>query len=131
VNFKGFRGARINSETDNSWTYLTALNYILEKGPECHGHTILQVDNVTHLLFGERFSKKELDDLFYHQIILHSAENVTRAFELPQDLNPVNFSSDPYNLRALYVADGGTDGQILFSPFVLPDESLIQNLTNK
>ena len=128
--FSGFRGHRLEDPNNESWTYLSALNYILKNGPESQGHTILQVDNIPHLLFENRFiQKRELDDLFYHQIILRSDESSTRSLELPTEIKPEIFSSDSQKLRALYLAGGGIDEMTIFSPFILPDDSTIQLLT--
>lgn len=127
--FSGFRGHRLENPNHESWTYLSALNYILKNGPESQGHTILQVDNIPHLLFENRFiQKRELDDLFYHQIILRSDESSTRSLELPTEIKPETFSSDSQKLRALYLAGGGIDEMTIFSPFILPDDSTIQLL---
>lgn len=128
--FSGFRGHRLENPNQESWTYLSALSYILKNGPESQGHTILQVDNIPHLLFENRFiQKRELDDLFYHQIILRSDESSTRSLELPTEIKPEIFSSDSQKLRALYLAGGGIDEMTIFSPFILPDDSTIQLLT--
>jgi hypothetical protein len=49
---------------------------------------------------------------------------------IPDEIRLENLNSEQERLRAIYYADGD-DGWTLFSPFALPNESELSNLTKE
>ena len=111
-------------------TYKDALNYILDNGPEHHVHTILQVDKPDNLLFEDIITSKMIFRKFRHLVMLRSDEKAALKLGIPDEIRLENLNSEQERLRAVYYADGD-DGWTLFSPFALPNESELSNLTKE
>lgn len=111
-------------------TYKDALKYILDNGPEHHVHTILQVDNPVNLLYEDCYSSKFVFRMFRHLVLLHSDEKTALKLGIPDEIRLEALNSEPERLRAVYYADGD-DRWTLFSPFAMPNETELSNLTNK
>lgn len=111
-------------------TYKDALNYILDNGPEQHVHTMLQVDKPDNLLFEDIITSKMIFRKFRHLVMLRSDEKAALKLGIPDEIRLENLNSEPERLRAVYYADGD-DGWTLFSPFAMPNETELLNLTNK
>ena len=111
-------------------TYKDALNYILDNGPEQHVHTMLQVDKPDNLLFEDIITSKMIFRKFRHLVMLRSDEKASLKLGIPDEIRLENLNSELERLRAVYYADGD-DGWTLFSPFALPNETELLNLTNK
>jgi hypothetical protein len=111
-------------------TYKDALNYILENGPEHHVHTILQVDKPDNLLGEDIITSKIIFRKFRHLVMLRSDEKAALKLGIPDEIRLENLNSEQERLRAVYYADGD-DGWTLFSPFAVPNESELSNLTKE
>ena len=111
-------------------TYKDALKYILDNGPEHHVHTILQVDNPVNLLYEDCYSSKFVFRMFRHLVLLRSDEKTAFKLGIPDEIRLEGLNSEPERLRAVYYADGD-DRWTLFSPFAMPNETELSNLTNK
>ena len=111
-------------------TYKDALNYILDNGPEQHVHTMLQVDKPDNLLFEDIITSKMIFRKFRHLVMLRSDEKAALKLGIPDEIRLENLNSELERLRAVYYADGD-DGWTLFSPFAMPNETELLNLTNK
>lgn len=111
-------------------TYIDALCYILDNGPDYHIHTILQVDKPDNLLFQDFFPRNYIFSKFRHLIMLHSDDKAATKLGVSDEMRLDKLNSENERLRAIYYADGD-DGWTLFSPFVKPNKELILSITNK
>ena len=111
-------------------TYIDALCYILDNGPDYHIHTILQVDKPDNLLFQDFFPRNFIFSKFRHLIMLHSDDKAATKLGVSDEMRLDKLNSENERLRAIYYADGD-DGWTLFSPFVKPNKELILSITNK
>ena len=108
-----------------------AMNYILSEGPANGIHTILQVDKPNNFLFPQDGSLRKND--FYakckHVILLRSESTALTNLWLQDDISRAvsQFEDNPSRLRAYYYNEEGDKYQ-LFTPFVLPDKTTINNI---
>lgn len=112
-------------------TVQEAMNYILSEGPANGVHTIIQVDKPNNFLFPQDGSLRKND--FYakckHVIILRSESTALTNLWLQDDIARAisQFEDNPSRLRAYYYNEEGDKYQ-LFTPFVLPDKNMINNI---
>lgn len=122
--FEGFNPPSSKDESPNFDTYKSALIYLLENGPLCKLHTVIQIDKPDRLLFEDFISAKYVSSRFKHIIILRSELRSANTLGMSDDIMVDNLSADIDRLRAYYYCDdkGST---ILFSPYnVISAQSL-------
>lgn len=116
--------ASINSVQD-------AMNYILTEGPTNCVHTILQVDKPDSFLFPQdgQLRKENLYAKCKHVVLLRSEfTSLTRLSFEPQIQSAIsNLEDNPDRLRAYYYDEGG-DTFSLFSPYLMPNKEIINNI---
>lgn len=110
-------------------SYKDALQYILERGPECGVHTVLQIDKPDKILFNEySMTQKELFSMFKHLIMLHSDENAASRY-ISNEIKLENISGDAERLRAYYYSEEN-DTYALFVPYEMPTHQSINIFFN-
>ena len=110
-------------------TVKEALNYIMDEGPSNGVHTIIQVDKPVNFMFPQDayFRKTDLYAKCKHVIMMRSEEAVEASLMLPQDISLSKLEDNPNRLRAYYYNEEGDKFQ-LFTPYVLPDKDIINNI---
>ena len=101
---------------DNFESYKSALEYIIENGPEKGVHVVIQIDKPGNLLFKEFFSVNEFNNMFHHLVMLKSESRISTTLNLDDDIHLENLSSDIDRLRAIYYQVNEMR-YTLFSPF--------------
>lgn len=110
--------ANYEYDSDTILTFPEALQYILEEGPMCGIHVVLQVDKPDNIIFEGNYCEN-ITNLFKHKIILKSQNDILSSIRFPFDID-VNILSDKIEcLRAYYCADG--EEPILFTPYQMPN----------
>lgn len=116
-----------STTTTSVTSFRSALNIILEKGPELGVHTILQVEKPSNILFMDYISPKALYQKFKHLILLKSEERASSQLGLRDDIRLENLSREAERMRAYYYSEE-SDEYALFTPFMAVEnvESLIK-----
>lgn len=110
-------------------SYKDALQFILERGPECGVHTVLQIDKPDKILFNEySMTQKELFSMFKHLVMLHSDENAASRY-ISNEIKLENISGDAERLRAYYYSEEN-DTYTLFVPYEMPTHQTLNTLFN-
>lgn len=110
-------------------TYREALKIILDKGPDCGVHTLLQLVKVSNLLFEDEITPKMIYQKFKHLVLLKSDESTTLTLHLNDNIKLEEMSSNKEQLRAYYYAEE-SNSYTLFAPYMLPNPGDIINLLN-
>ena len=118
-----------SSQTSTIKTVKDALNYIMDEGPSNGIHTIIQVDKPVNFLFPQDayFRKTDMYAKCKHAIMMRSEETVESSLMLPTDVSLSKLEDNPNRLRAYYFNEEGDKFQ-LFTPYVLPDKDIINNI---
>lgn len=114
-----FASLSFSVQDNNLKTYHDCISYILDNGPECGIHTILQVDKPSKILFEDYQSQRTVLAKFKHLIMLHTDDR--NAYNLVNDdidLNKLCYNND--RLRAIYFNDD-TSKYTTISPYKLID----------
>lgn len=106
-------------------TFQQGFTFILDEGPLQGIHTILQVDKPGNILFDGDYGINATDK-FKHKIILRSENKYLSPMRLSCDIDVESLKDDEDHLRAYYYPEG--DDPILFTPFILPDKTILTNL---
>lgn len=104
-------------------TYRDAIRFILQNGPECGIHTILQVNKSSEFAFSKTkgfnsLDKTELYKMFGHIMFLQTDKD-TESFFSMYDLSLSEMQESENRLRAYYFKPDGGSSQLL-SPYMLP-----------
>ena len=118
-----------NADISNIKTVSSALEYILDKGPENGVHTIMQLDRADNFYIANDgyLNSKNIYSRFCHLIILRSNEKDIPVLKLPDEMRPEMFEDNPERLRAYYYNEGSNRFN-LFTPFMMPSIELINNI---
>jgi len=106
-------------------TFQQAFTYILDEGPMQGVHTLLQVDKPGNILFEGDYGDNATDK-FRHKVILRSENKYLGPLRFSRDIDVESLSDDEEHLRAYYYPEG--DDPVLFTPFILPDLEVINNI---
>ena len=98
-------------------TYRDALNVILDSGPDCGVHTLIQLEKASNLLFEDYITPKMVFQKFKHLILLKSDETTGVTLHLNDDIRLEKLSDDLERLRAYYYAEE-SDSYTLFTPYM-------------
>ena len=112
----------------SSMTFQQILTYILDEGPMQGVHTLLQVDKPGNILFEGDYGLNATDK-FKHKIILRSENKYLAPLRLGYDVDVENLSDEEEHLRAYYCQEG--NNPMLFTPFLLPDDNVINIIKTK
>lgn len=108
-----------------------AMNYILTEGPANGVHAIIQVDKPNSFMFPQDgyLKKNDLYAKCKHIIILRSEDTALSNLWLQDDVRHAvsQFEDNPSRLRAYYYNEE-SDKYQLFTPFILPNKSTINNI---
>lgn len=116
ISFNAQESVNADSEVKN---VCDAFKYILEQGPECNVHTIMQLDKISNFMFLDYVGKMDVFKRFKHLILLRSEADVAGKLSLRDDIHLERMESNPDRLRAYYYNEE-SDKYQLFTPFVLP-----------
>lgn len=111
-----FFGERM-SPSSSIKTYRDALNVILDNGPDCGVHTILQLEKVSNLLFEDFITPKMVFQKFKHLVLLKSDDKNGVTLHLNDEIRLEKLSNDKERLRAYYYAEE-SDSYTLFTPYM-------------
>ena len=112
-----FFGGGGSSSSSSVRTYREALNVILDKGPDCGVHTLLQLEKASNLLFEDYITPKVVFQKFKHLVMLKSDETAGVTLHLNDEIRLEKLSSDWERLRAYYYAEE-SDSYTLFTPYM-------------
>lgn len=107
--------------TDNM-TFPQAMMYLLKEGPMQDVHVLMQVDKPANILFTDEYDV-EAAKQFRHKVILKSENKNISGLRFSQDIDVEMLSDEEEHMRAFYYPDG--DEPILFTPFQIPDEDIM------
>lgn len=105
--------------TDGPMTFKTAIETILDQGPENGVHTMLQIDRVERLLFDDSVYSKQIYNRFNHVVAL----KLDTASCSKLDIDGANLEDLPCEenrLRAVYYNNVSIKS-VLFTPFMMPE----------
>lgn len=108
-------------QSSNIQTYRDALKVILDKGPDCGVHTLLQIEKISNLLFEEQITPKVVFLKFKHLVLLKSDDKINVTLHLNDDIHLEKLSIDREHLNAYYYAED-SESYTLFTPY-LPSKS--------
>ena len=112
-------------------TVQEAINYILNEGSMNGVHTIIQVDRPNNFLFPQDgyLRKDDLSAKCKHVILLRSEESALVNLRLEDEIRSQipKLMDDTNRLRAYYYNAESNKYQ-LFTPFILPDKTTINNI---
>jgi len=121
-----FKIQNSNEKSPNIETVSDAIKYILERGPENHIHTIMQLDKISNYLFLDYVRKDDVYRFFKHLVLLRSDADAAVKLSLNDQIHLDRMEGNPDRLRAYYYNEE-SDKYQLFTPFVLPT---FENITN-
>lgn len=103
-------------------TFRQAMSAILERGPECGVHTVIQLEKVTNLLFSDMMPR-EINSKFKHLVMLRSDEKTASRMGLTDEIRLELLDKDTDRLRAYYYS-GDSDSYALFTPYQIDKDSI-------
>ncbi len=108
----------------NIKTYPQALTYILDEGPMCGVHTLLQVDMPANIMFEGEYGKNNTDK-FRHKVMLRSSNKYLTALNFSKEIDVEVLSKEEEHLRAYYYPEDSEPH--LFTPYLMPESISIIN----
>lgn len=111
-------------QATNIKTYPQALTYILDEGPMCGVHTLLQVDMPANIMFEGEYGKNNTDK-FRHKVMLRSSNKYLTALNFSKEIDVEVLSEEEEHLRAYYYPEDGVPR--LFTPYLMPESISIIN----
>lgn len=106
-----------------------ALNYILDKGPACGIHSVIQVSRPVDFMCSQGYNKDNIYKKCKHIIFMRSEASTLNNLMLKDDIDMEisKFIDKPDHLRAYYY-NSINDNYQLFTPYILPDKKIINNI---
>lgn len=129
INFLSQEISKSYSLPSSLKTTKDALNYILDKGPTYGIHSIIQVCRPADFLCAQGYGKENIYKKCKHIIFLRSEATSLSHLMLKDDIDVeiTKFIDKPDHLRAYYY-NALNDSYQLFTPYILPDKEIINNL---
>lgn len=113
-------------------TICDAIEYILDKGPECGVHVVAQLDKIDNLYINNEgyINYKSVYAKFKHLVLLRSSEKDLPNLRLPDDVRPDKLENNSERQRAYYYNESNNHYE-LFTPFVPVLPNQIDKLINE
>lgn len=99
-------------------SFRKALSFILDNGPLCGVHTLMQIDTPANFLFEDYISPKIVTSEFNHLVMLRSEEGAASTLRLADKIRLEKLSSKPDRLRAYYYS-ADSNRYRMYTPYSL------------
>lgn len=106
------------NESNDFGSFRKALSFILDNGPLCGVHTLMQIDTPANFLFDDYVSPKQVTSKFNHLVMLRSEGGAASTLRLADKIRLEKLSSKPDRLRAYYYS-ADSNRYRMYTPYSL------------